>query len=339
MAKSKKSRPTMLDVAKLSGVSYQTVSRVINHHPYVSEDTRQKVQEAIDTLNYRPSKAATKLRAKLSKTIAIILYGSWFNGPVQIALNVEMAAKTSGFDVILHNVTETEQQVIEALQHVKDWGVDGVVMIVPAQGLPVGKIRSICGDIPVVFIDANGAGGLPSVILDEIDGTRQVVEYLISLGHQQFCEISGPLNWYSAQRRHQACLDVLQEHDLPPPLHSESNWTTPGGYQATRRILEQGESFTAIIAANDNMALGAYRALYQAGLSVPGDISVVGFDDIVESAYFTPPLTTVRHNFIQLGAVGFKSLLQLMDDPDNVVEQEIIAPRLVIRESSTHISS
>lgn len=337
MAKSKKSRPTMLDVAKLSGVSYQTVSRVINNHPYVSEDTRQKVQEAIDALNYRPSKAATKLRAKLSNTIAIILYGSWFNGPVQIALNVEMAAKTSGFDVILHNVTETEQQVIEALEHVKDWGVDGVVMIIPAQGLPVRQIRSICEDIPVVFIDANGADGLPSIILDEADGTRQIVEYLVSLGHERFCELSGPLNWYSAQRRHHACLEVLQSHGLPPPLHTESNWTTPGGYQATRRILEQGESFTAIVAANDNMALGAYRALFQAGLSVPDDVSVVGFDDIVESAYFTPPLTTVRHNFIQLGSVGFKSLLQLMDDPDNVVEQEVIAPRLVIRESTASI--
>ncbi len=97
--------------------------------------TRKRVQDAIDTLGYRPSKAATRLRAKSSKTIAIILYGSWFHGPVQIALNVEMAAKTSGFDVIISNVTETEKQVTEALQQVRDWAVDGIIMIVPAQGL------------------------------------------------------------------------------------------------------------------------------------------------------------------------------------------------------------
>ena len=138
----------------LAGVSYQTVSRVINNQPYVSDEVRQKVQNVIDTLGYRPSKAATKLRSKLSKTIAIVLYGSWFQGPVQVALNVEMAAKTSGFDVILVNVTETEQQVIQALQHVKDWSVDGVVMIIPAHGLSDEEIRAICEDIPVVCIES-----------------------------------------------------------------------------------------------------------------------------------------------------------------------------------------
>lgn len=327
----------MLDVAKLSGVSYQTVSRVINDHPYVSDDTRQKVREAIETLNYRPNKAATKLRSKLSKTIAIILYGSWFNGPVQIALNVELAAKTSGFDVIISNVTETEQQVTEALEHVKDWGVDGVVVILPADGLPIKKIQSICGEIPVVFIDSTDSKRVPSVVLDEATGTRQIIEYLIGLGHQNFCEISGPLSWYSAKIRHQTCLDVLHQHQLPAPVYVESNWSTPGGYQATRRLLEQGNSFTAIIAANDSMAIGAYRALHQAGLSVPDDVSVVGFDDIAESAYLTPPLTTIRHNFIQLGTVGFESLLTLMDDPAANVEQKMIAPYLVIRESTAPV--
>ena len=155
----------MLDVAELSGVSYQTVSRVINDHPYVSDETRKRVQDAIDTLGYRPSKAATRLRAKSSKTIAIILYGSWFHGPVQIALNAELAAKTSGFEVIFSNVTETEKQVTEALQQVKDWAVDGIIMIVPAQGLPHSEIEAICGDVPVVYIDSRHSSDLASVNL------------------------------------------------------------------------------------------------------------------------------------------------------------------------------
>jgi len=337
MANSK--RPTMLDVAKLSGVSYQTVSRVINNHPYVSDDTREKVRQAIDTLNYRPSKAAVNLRAKMSKTIAIILYGSWFNGPVQIALNVEMAAKTSGFDVIINNVTETEQQVEEALENVRDWGVDGVIIIIPAHGLPLKKIYAICDDIPIIFIDSYPSENAPSIVLDEADGTKQIIEHLIALGHQSFCEISGPQNWYSARIRHHTCIDVLKAHGLPEPIHMESNWTTSGGYQATRRALEQGQSFTAIIAANDSMALGAYRALHQAGLSVPKDVSIVGFDDIEEAAYFTPPLTTVRHNFIQLGTVGFESLLQLIDDPDQAIGKKVVDPRLIIRDSTAPISN
>src|SRR5215207_2733319 len=112
-----KSRPTMLDVAKLSGVSYQTVSRVINNHPYVSEEARQRVKSAIDSLGYRPSKVATKLKSKASKTIAVILYGGWFYGPMQIALNIELAAKVSGFDVIQTNITEPQAQFTEALHH------------------------------------------------------------------------------------------------------------------------------------------------------------------------------------------------------------------------------
>lgn len=324
----------MLDVADLSGVSYQTVSRVINNHPYVSEDTRKKVQEAIDSLGYRPSKAAIKLRSKSSKTIAIILYGGWFYGPVQIALNVEMAAKTSGFDVILTNVTETEQQVTEALKHVKDWAVDGIALIIPAQGLPLNEIQKICGDIPVVHIDSRPGTTLASVILDDAGGTQQVVEHLITLGHTRFCEISGPLNWYSAQVRHRACVQIFHSYGIEPPVHVEGNWTAPGGYQATRRLIEQGQRFSAIIAANDSMAQGALYALHQSGLRVPEDVSVVGFDDIPEAAYFIPPLTTVRHNFIQLGTVGFEYLLQLMDDPETSAAQRLITPKLVLRSST-----
>lgn len=339
MTNAKKSRPTMLDVAERSGVSYQTVSRVINNHPYVSDEARQKVQEAIEALGYRPSKAATKLRSKLSKTVAIVLYGSWFNGPVQIALNVEMAARTSGFDVILTNVTETEKQVAEALEHVKDWSVDGVVMIIPASGLNAGQVAAICEDIPVVYIDAQPAPDVPSVVLDERAGTQEIVEHLIALGHRQFCEISGPLNWYSARMRHQACQDTLRAHGINDSLHVEGNWTTPGGYQAARRLLQQGHTFTAVIAANDSMALGVYRALYEAGLRVPEDVSVVGFDDIQEAAYFTPPLTTVRHDFIQLGAQGFEYLLKLMDDPDTQIEQRIILSKLILRDSTAPLQS
>ena len=186
MANPKKPRPTMLDVADLSGVSYQTVSRVINDHPYVSDETRKKVQEAIDALGYRPSKAATRLRAKSSKTIAIILYGSWFHGPVQIALNVEMAAKTSGFDVIISNVTETEKQVTEALQQVRDWAVDGIIMIVPAQGLSYNEIQVVCGDVPVVHIESHRSSDLASVNLDEAGGTRQIIEHLLAMGHTRW---------------------------------------------------------------------------------------------------------------------------------------------------------
>jgi DNA-binding LacI/PurR family transcriptional regulator len=337
MSDIKRSRPTILDVAELSGVSYQTVSRVINNHPYVSEDTRKKVQAAIDELDYRPSKAAINLRAKSSKTIAVIVYGAWFYGPIQTALNVELAAKTSGFDVIVSNITETQRQFKESLQNVKDWSVDGIVIILPLHGLPQAEIKAICGDIPFVQIGTYASRKFPSVNFDDSFGAVQLMEHLISLGHRKFCEISGPLTWHSTQIRHQAYIGLCKKYGIEAPLHIEGNWTTPGGYQATRRLVQQAHSFSAIIAGNDSMALGAYRALQQAGLSVPNDVSLVGFDDIPEAAYFSPPLTTVQQNYIELGNLGLNYLIELMDSPEMPAEQKLIRPKLILRESTASI--
>lgn len=339
MPEPKTTRPTLLDVAEMSGVSYQTVSRVINNHPYVSDEARQRVEIAIKALGYRPNKVATKLRSKSSKTIAIILFGSWFHGPVQIALNVEMAARTNGFDVILINVTETQVQVVKALQYVKAWDIEGLIMIIPAQSIPIEEIRAICGDTPIVHIDSRTSAGSPSVSLDDAFGTEQIIEHLIALGHTHFCEISGPLNWVNAQIRHQTCLQVFEKHRLEIPIHIEGNWTTAGAYQAMRRLLGSDHEFTAVIAANDNMAFGALRALEQHGLTVPNDISVVGFDDNPEAAYFSPPLTTVRHNYIQLGLAGFEYLLELIDERQAPIQHRLITPRLIIRESTMPVST
>ncbi len=332
----KSSRPTMLDVAKLSGVSYQTVSRVINDHPYVSKETRQRVQAAIDTLGYRPSKAATKLASKSSKIIATVLYGSWLTGLAEIALNVELAAKTSGFDVILINITEPRKQLVEALENVKAWAVDGIILIIPVQGLSFEEVRAICEDIPFVFIDAHQAEDTPSVVIDEAYGTQELVKHLIHLGHRQFGEITGPMDWFNAQVRHQACVQAFMAHGIEPPMHLEANWTVSGGYRAAKKLLTDQPSFTAIIAANDSMALGAMRALSEAGLALPQDVSVVGFDDIPEAAYFTPPLTTVRRNLIQLGVTGFEYLMQRMDEID-APQQQIILPRVMFRASTQSI--
>ena len=324
----------MVDVANLSGVSYQTVSRVINNHPYVSTETRQRVQAAIDELGYRPSKAATKLASKSSKIIATVLYGSWLSGLAEIALNVELAAKTSGFDVILINITEPHRQLIDALENVQAWAVDGLILIVPVTSVPFKKIQKICQNTPFVFVDTHRAENTPSVVIDEAYGTRQLVEHLIELGHTRFGEISGPLDWLNAQVRHAACNETFAAHDIAPPLHIEANWTVSGGYRAAKQLLADHPALTAIIAANDSMALGTMRALYEAGLSVPDDVSVVGFDDMPEAAYFTPALTTVRRNLIQLGTAGFECLIKRIDNLDAPYQQQVILPRVIFREST-----
>ncbi len=334
MPNSRAARPTMLDVAKLAGVSYQTVSRVINNQPYVSAEARQRVEDAIEILGYHPSKAAAKLASKSSKTIAIILYGSWFSGPMQIALNIEIAAKTSGFDVILTNITEPKKQLVEALKNVKAWAVDGILMILPVKGLPFAEVQSICGVTPVIQIDAARGEAIPSIVTDDASGMAELVKHLITQGHNRFCQLNGPLNWFSAQIRHDTTLQVLRSHRLEPVITIASNWTAPGGYQVMKRLLQKERSFSAIIAANDSMAFGALFALQEIGLTVPGDVSLTGFDDIPESAYYNPPLTTVRQNYIKLGLVGFEYLVQLMDDPDTPVEQRVISPQVIYRYST-----
>ena len=214
---------------------------------------------------------------------------------------LELAAKTSGFDVILINITEPRHQLIEALDNIKGWAVDGIISIVPVKGLAFEEMRAITGETPVVQIGSVRASGTPSVTIDETYGTEQLVSHLIDLGHTRFAEISGPLDWFSAQVRHQATLDTLAARGLDAPVSDEANWTVSGGYRAAKRLLEAGHDFTALVVANDSMALGAIRALHEAGLSVPRDVSVVGFDDIPEAAYFAAVDNRPPRNLIQLG--------------------------------------
>jgi DNA-binding LacI/PurR family transcriptional regulator len=217
---------------------------------------------------------------------------------------------------------------------VKDWAVEGILMIVPVTGLPFQDVQAICGNTPVVQIDAARLADIPSVVLDDAYGTEQIIEHLLSLGHRHFCEISGPQNWFGAKVRHQTCIKVFQSYGLEPPVSMQANWSTSGGYRAMKRLLEREIPVTAVISANDNMALGALRALQEAGLTVPQDVSLVGFDDVPEAAFFTPPLTTVRQSYVQLGMTAFEYLMRLMDDPDTPLQQHIISPKVIFREST-----
>src|SRR5262249_10128674 len=157
-------------------------------------------------------------------------------------------------------ITEIQKQFKESLQNIRDWTVDGIVIITPMHGIVQSEIKAICGDIPFVQLGTVPSKEFPSINFDDAHAARQLFEHLILLGHRQFCEISGPLSWHSSQIRHQSYLALCEEYGIEAPLTIEGNWTTPGAYQATRRLLQQGHEFTAMIAGNDSMALGAYRA-------------------------------------------------------------------------------
>ncbi|MCC6613968.1 MAG: substrate-binding domain-containing protein [Anaerolineae bacterium] len=327
-------RVTMLDVAKQAGVSYQTVSRVINHHPSVAPDTRERVLQVIQALNYRPNKAARSLAARQSRTIAVITYTMAYYGPTQMVVNIERNAREAGYDVIFSNIEPMSGDGIDAaIERLTQWAVDGVLLIAPVASNRYAHLVEEVSDIPLIQIDIAPGATVPSVIVDQHYGSRIITEHLISLGHRQICEISGPLYWFGALARHQGWLQALKDAGLAPTASIEGDWTAEGGYAAALALMDK-HRFTALVVGNDQMALGAISALHERGIRVPEDVSVVGFDDIPESAYFLPPLTTIRQDFSELGRKGLDCLVALIQRAGDRGGQHVITPELVVRGST-----
>jgi DNA-binding LacI/PurR family transcriptional regulator len=328
-------KATLNDVAKRCGVSYQTVSRVINNHPHVARETRARVLSAIQALGYRPNRAARSLVTKRSSVIGIISFGTGYYGPAQMVMNIELALKTRGYGLTFSTIDELSlEQLVGAIDDLIGQGVDGIVMITPIAEIDLEAVATFCAEVPFVMIDAELGEHVPSVVIDQRRGAELATRHLIDLGHQAICEISGPLSWHDAKLRHQGWLETLQASGLRPGASLEGDWTAAGGYAAARRLLAGNVEFSALIAGNDQMALGAMRALRERGLEVPGDVSVVGFDDIPEAVYFEPPLTTVRQDFKALGRQSAEYLIALIDTPDMPLRQRVLQPQLVERLSA-----
>ncbi|MBE0689324.1 MAG: substrate-binding domain-containing protein [Anaerolineae bacterium] len=327
-------RVTMLDVAKQAGVSYQTVSRVINHHPSVAPETRERVLSVIGALNYRPNKAARSLAARQSRTIAVITYTMAYYGPTQMVVNIERNAREAGYDVIFSNIEPMSGDGIDAaVERLTQWAVDGVLLIAPVASNRYAHLVQEVSDIPLIQIDIAPGAPVPSVIVDQRYGSRIITQHLISLGHRRICEISGPLYWFGALARHEGWQETIKNANLEPVASVEGDWTAKSGYAAAQSLLDK-HRFTALVVGNDQMALGAISALHARGVRVPEDVSVVGFDDIPESAYFLPPLTTIRQDFSELGRQGLDYLVGLIQGLQDGDGQHVITPELVVRDST-----
>jgi len=328
-------RVTLDDVAHAVGVSSQTVSRVVNDYPHVSDDTRRRVQDAIRKLGYRPNRAARSLATRRTCMLGIVTFGIDRYGPAQMVTHVERMARTRGYGVSLSAVQAlTPHEIRVAIDSLGGSAVDGLVLITPVTGLSDADMVALCGSIPFVQIDTELGAKVPSVVIDQRFGSRLATQYLIDQGHHALCEISGPLNWYGAQARHQSWAKTLRRAGLTPGLSVEGDWTAEGGFRAAHSLLDQGAAFTALVIGNDQMALGAIRALRARGLRVPEDVSVVGFDDIPEAAYFEPPLTTVCQNFAALGEQSVEYLVALINNPNTPVHQRVLHPELIERQSA-----
>ena len=324
----------MADVARLAGVSQQTVSRVLNDSPHVRADTRARVLEAVRKLEYRPNRLARALVTGRTRTLGVVSFETTLHGPASTLLGIERAAHDAGYVVSIASIGSLESaSVAGAIERLSEQAVDGILVIAPQESAAQ-ALRHLRSDVPVVATEAGAHDGVPLVAVDQVAGARAATEHLLDLGHPTVWHISGPLDWYEARDRidgWRATLDAAGA--LPPPVLA-GDWSARSGYELGLRLARE-PGVSAIFAANDQMALGVIRALHERGLRIPADISVVGFDDIPEAAYFTPPLTTVRQNFNEVGRRALLTLLAQLDDGARSGTRETIAPELVVRASTS----
>ncbi|GHG33103.1 LacI family transcriptional regulator [Deinococcus indicus] len=324
---------TIHDVAQRAGVSYQTVSRVINNHVNVAVPTRTRVLQAIEDLNYRPSLLAKSLVTRRSGLLGVVAYGTEQFGPSQVAQSIERSARSQGYEILRVTLREYEKNdMLSALSRLQQFGVDGMILLSPYNAHDI--VRDLTSQVPFILVDGTTDVDGTTVSIDQFEGAALAVEHLLDLGHQQVLHISGPQPWSDAELRFQGYIQTMQRRGLPVLPRLEGDWSPASGHAAVRQALDMGLQFTAVFAANDQMALGALNALKGAGLSIPGDVSVVGFDDTPEAAYYDPPLTTVVQDFGLLGRKSFEELLRMIDQPQTHQRHIMFQPQLRLRSST-----
>lgn len=325
--------PAMTDVARLAGVSHQTVSRVINGHPNVTEATRTRVHEAISQLGYRPNTAARALVTGRSSTIGIVGTGNALYGPVSTLYSVESAAREAGYSVVVGVPTSfDESAIITCVRRLQKQGVDGVIVIAPLR-TDGGDIADLANELPLVAVEGSPAGDLAVVSVDQIAGARAATAHLLGLGHRAVWHVAGPLGWYEAADRVTGWRMAHEDAGIEPPPTLSGDWTAKSGF-AAGTDLARTAGVSAVFAANDAMALGVLRALEVRGRRVPQDVSVIGFDDVPDAEFFSPPLTTIRQEFSEVGVRSVEILLKQIDTGNRSTRRSSIEPRLIVRSST-----
>ncbi|WP_309234903.1 LacI family DNA-binding transcriptional regulator [Nocardia sp. XZ_19_385] len=323
----------MIDVAKRAGVSHQTVSRVLNDSPQVRPETRQRVLAAVEELGYRPNAMARGLVSRRSKVLGVVTFDTVLYGPASMLLGIERAARAARYGVSIATLQRADRaEVLDAVHTLADQGVDGVIIIAPLM-IAAAALHNLPATLPAVAVEAGQDAGLPSASVDQGEGARLAVQHLLDLGHDTVWHVSGPNGWLEARDRVEGWRHTLETAGATIPPVIAGDWSARSGYEAGP-VLAAQPGVTAVFAANDQMALGLLRAFAERGIRVPEDISVVGFDDIPEAAYLSPPLTTVRQDFDEVGRRSMRLLLRLIESDSAAAEPTQVIPEFVVRDST-----
>lgn len=328
----KTSKPNIYDVASRAGVSHQTVSRVLNNHPSVRANTRQSVLDAMQHLGYVPNQAARALVTARTKLIGILAADTTLYGPAGGVNAMEVEARRAGYVSLTCTINpDSDEEIRAGIEHLRQLGVEGVIVIT-THNRPAILARQLLTSIPVVGIDAEFNPGELSVEVDNVDAAARATRHLIDLGHRRILHISGPEPSFVARQRSLGYAQAMQAAGLEP-LIVAGDWSSATGYRLGSVVDVGPARVTAVFTANDHLALGLLKACRDRGLSVPAQLSVVGFDDIPEAPYFEPPLTTMRQEFRAIGHQAMELLLARLAGIENL-ESTFIPLEFVLRQST-----
>jgi len=328
-------RPSMGDVAARAGVSYQTVSRVLNEPEIVRPATRERVLAAISELGYARNRAARALKTSRSSLIGVLTDSLSLFGPAETTTAIENAAREAGYSVVLTSMPPGECSARQVGADLLASGVEGILVVAAHEGMTP-AVAAVAGSAPVVAVTAQPQqeSGVEVVAIDQAEGARIVVEHLERTGARSIVHLAGPTDWFDASARRSGFTASLEEFGLDGEVVGPGEWTPRAGYEMTSALIASGLP-DALFAANDMIAIGALHALHQHGLRVPEDVAVVGFDNTIGAEFLLPSLTTVAQPFAEVGREALRHLVTLLEgDGSSVGCPSTLSPRLVVRRST-----
>ncbi len=325
-------QPNIYDVARLAKVSHQTVSRVLNNNPSIRPETKNRVLKAMESLGYRPSLAARALASSRSKMLGILSSDTDFTGPAAMVHHMEAAARTQGYFVVTVGIdANDEDSVRSGIDHLMKLGIEGLALVTP-QLRAVEIARAAVSGIPVVTLDSMYRMDELAVSVDNFAGGAAATQHLIDLGHRNIVHISGPQGWFESTTRAAGYTATMLNANLTPQV-IDGDWQIDTGYRIGKKLDVDSKGVTALFIANDRMSFGFMHAMRERGIEVPKRLSIVGFDDLEEATYSSPPLTTLRQDFKELGNRAMNLLLSEISGTSTKKLDRLI-PELIKRGST-----
>ena len=343
ISSNKRKRVTIKDVAQAAGVSTQTVSRVMNKFSYVSGKTRQRVEKIVQQLGYHPSTLARSLSQQRSYTLGVVTFGLKYIGPSRTLNGIADKADELGYMLLMKELDNFDTNRIgDVIDSLLARQVDGIIWVAPEIGDNHAWVEERMDriSVPVLFLAMRPREGVPSVATDNYQGAVMAMQHLLDCGRRKIGHISGPLSWWEADERKRGWHETLEAAGLDASEQhcAEGNWSSASGEQAFIQLHDSFPDMDAVFVANDQMALSVLREALRRGIRVPEQLAVIGFDNISESAYFYPSLTTIFQDLQLLGEQAVQDIVEMIQARQGnlsvISQSRFIQPTLVVRESS-----